>query len=144
MMSKDISFETECGKLCFHAQSLHGRVQDYIITFHDFVGDIGLVCGRSLDLFRRLIEHFQDFTIKARLIAQVRFIRFDEGLEPAEKVDYHFTSYSQEEVVEAKEFFHRHMNKIVSRLDEFNIHGSRLVIDYIPRLHIALTLIPKS
>ena len=78
-MANDINFETECGKLCFHRQSLHGLVKDYIITFHNVVGDIELVCGRSLELFCRLIEHFQDFKLKARLIAQVRFIRFDEG-----------------------------------------------------------------
>ena len=143
IMMDNVNFETESGKLCFHRQSLRGMVQDYVITFKEDSPVIEVAAGRGLDLFCLLVEHFKEYKIKARLIAQIQFIRLNQELEPMEKVDYHFTSYRQEVVVDAKEFFQRHMCKIASRLDAFNEHGSRLLIDHLRHLHIALSLLPK-
>lgn len=144
MKMDNVNFETECGKLCFHRQSLRGVVQDYIITFNEDLTDIERATGRGLDLFCYLVDHFKEYKIKARLIAQIEFARLNQELEPMEKVDYHFTSYRMEDVVDAKEFFQRHMCKIASRLDAFNEHGSRLLIDHIRHLHIALSLMPTD
>ena len=99
--------------------------------------DILLVLGRTKDLFLQLIEKFNDKVVMARLVMKIHFQHFGEEIEDR---FYHFGSYSSEVVIDPDEFFTRHIYKIVQRLDQFNYHGSNLVIKAISHIHIQLTI----
>ena len=86
------------------------------------------------------MERFKDKFVKVRLIAQINFLRFNEAHEVIGNEDYHLSSYQAEEVHNVEEFYQRHMCKIASRLDSFNQHGSRLMINRIKHIHISLTI----
>ena len=124
--------------LRFHKQSLRGAVQDYIIYFKDSQFDLEICLTRTLDVFTELIDHFKDDIIKARLIANVNYIRFNDDSDE-ESVNYHFGSYSQEFVHDATEFYERHMQKIISRMDSFHMNGSSLLLKKINHIHIAIS-----
>ena len=128
------------GNLCFHRQSLRGAVQDYIISFNEEECDIQTMVHKTYDLFEILMQRFNDKVVKARLIAQVNYLRLNDQHEVTGEEDYHFASYSLEEVTNLKDFYERHMCKIASRMDSFHQHGSRLMISHIKHIHIALTI----
>ena len=128
----------DCGTLCLHKQSTTGKLQDYVITFHKEERDIELVIGQTKDLFLKLIQTFEKKVIMARLVMKIHFQHVNEEVEDR---FFHFGSYSTEVVHDPDEFFTRHMYKIAQRLDEFNHHGSNLVIKAISHIHIQLTLL---
>ena len=126
------------GNLCFHRQSLRGRVQDYIISFDEEECDIQTIVNKTYDLFENLMQHFKEKVVKARLIAKVNYLRLNDQHEVIDNEDYHFSSYALEEVTEPKVFYERHMNKIISRMDTFHQNGSRLMINHIKHIHISM------
>ena len=128
------------GQLCFHRQSLRGRVQDYVIHFNEEQWDMETMIHKTYDLFHTLLRHFNDRQVKARLIAQVNYLRLNDQHEVIGNEDYHFSSYSLESVENPKDFYERHMNKIISRMDSFHQNGSRLMISHIKHIHIALAV----
>ena len=74
------------------------------------------------------------------MIAQVNYHRLNDQHEETGQEDYHFTSYSLEEVYDTKDFYERHMMKIASRMDAFHQNGSRLMLNRIKHIHIALAV----
>ena len=125
--------------LCLHRQALGGAAQDYIISFKEDVCDIETVLGEVLDVFLELMKNFEEDLIKARLIANVNYLKINEGLVTDESVDYHFASYASEIVEDPQEFFDRHMSKILSRMDSFHENGSRLLLNKVKHLHISIS-----
>ena len=81
---------------------------------------------------------------KARLIVECEYIRLNEAHEIIERVTHHFTSYQAETVFDAREFYTRHMQKIASRMDDFNLNGSNLLLHAIKHIHIAITCLTSS
>ena len=140
---KDIELTNPSGKLCFYQQSRRGVVQDYVISFNQEIDDIQMVVEKTFDLFQKLIEHFEDDVVKARLIAQVNYSRLNDQHEEVDQEDYHFASYQMEKVEDVEEFYNRHLMKISSRMDTFHQNGSRLVINYIKHIHIHLVVVRK-
>lgn len=131
-----MSFSNDCGNLRFHRSSLKGKVTDYVITFHKTQMDILMLINDTYALFSALLEKYPRAC--ARLIAKVHFKHLGKDNEEEDRF-YHFSSYRSEEVVDAKEFFTRHMLKISQRLDDFNVQGSNLVIHSISHIHIQLS-----
>ena len=144
-MMQELEFENSSGKLCLHRQSLKGAVQDYIISFNGKVSDINMVVGKTFDLFQQLMNQFKDtHRVKARLVAQVNYLRLDEDHETVANDDYHFASYGSEEVLDVDEFYQRHLSKVSSRMDSFHQNGSRLMINHIRHIHIQLAMIKRK
>ena len=139
-----LNSENEFGTVAFHRQSLRHVIQDYVITLNEYESDIEAATSKAHDLFKQLMDHFKDVDIKARLIAKMSFIRVNDDLIPMEETEYHFASYAQERVIDVDDFFVRHMQKIGSRLDEFNDKGSRLLLKGMKHLHISLTVMNQS
>ena len=80
----------------------------------------------------KLMAHYND--AKVRLVAKVIFKHI-----PTEELrTYHFGSYAAELVDEPEDFFQRHMMKIAQRMEDFNEHGSNLIIVNISHIHIQL------
>ena len=129
----------DCAYLDFYKQSLKGRVQDYVISFYDNPNDFDAVLMRTSTLFQRLIETFSNKRISARLVAKVNFEHINNISGNTEERSYHFPSYSNEDVIDPYDFFVRHLQKIVSRLDTFNSSGSNLLLKNIEHIHIHLT-----
>ena len=134
-----MSFFNNCASLNFHKRSLKGAVEDYIISFNEEHATIAYVLLITQDLFEQLMNNFSYQQAKVRLIAKVCFIHVNNGTHEAEERFYHFPSYQTEEVIDSKEFYQRHMNKIARRLDAFNLGGSNLLIKNIAHIHIQLT-----
>ena len=128
------------GNLCFHRQSTRGTVQDYIISFDEEECDIESMVSKTYDLFEALMKHFEDVHVKARLVAQVNYERMNDMHEVTGNEDYHFASYSLEDVYDTKDFYGRHMCKIASRMDSFHQNGSRLMIHHIKHIHIQVVV----
>ena len=118
-------------------------VQDYILSFHEQECDIELMVAKTYDLFERLIQHYHDQHIRARLVAQVNYMRVDDSHEIIGYEDYHFGSYSLEPVENPPDFYQRHMSKIATRMDSFHQHGSRLLVHAIKHIHIQLVMTPR-
>ena len=115
-----MEFENDCATLTFHKNSLRGRVADYVIKCHEPQVDIFCLIG--------------DNDAKVRLVAKVIFKHI-----PTEELRaYHFGSYAAEYVDDPQDFFQRHMMKISQRMDDFNHHGSNLLIYNISHIHIQL------
>ena len=138
-MSQDIEVTNKYGKLCLHKRSKLGVIQDYMISFEENDSNIEGVLSKTLDLFQDLMRHFDNQRVKARLIAQVHYIRLNDQHEIIGDEDYHFASYRAEEVFDANQFYERHMCKIASRMDSFHKRGSRLLIHCIKHIHIQVS-----
>ena len=136
-----MSFHNDCAFLEFHQLSAKGIFQDFIISFNEEQTSIRQVLKITLDLFQQLVEKFTDKLISARLIAKVNFIHINNVTNEIEERFYHFASYKSEKVYDANEFFTRHMTKIASRLDSFNVNGSNLLLKNIAHIHVVLTLL---
>lgn len=95
----------------------------------------------TIILFEKLVDNFPSVKLKARLVAKVNFLHFNNEKVMTEERSYHFPSYSSEEVVDPKEFFIRHMLKIGKYLDNFNERGSNLLLKNIEHVHVLLTLL---
>ena len=135
-------FHNEDAFLKFYKESLHGKTQDFIIHFHKDQMDLQHILLITSDLFKQLINSFGDRKIVARLVAKVRFVHINNTTNEMEERFYHFSSYGNESVYNADDFFQRHMTSIASRLDSFNVNGSNLLIKNIAHLHILLTSLP--
>ena len=134
-----MSFHNDCAQLDFYKQALNGRIQDFIVTFTEEQNDIEQVLRLSLELFKQLIQTFPDKDISARLVAKINFFHVNSVTGEVENRVYHFSSYRTEKVYDIDSFFERHMMKIASRLDTFNVNGSNLLIKNIEHLHFLLT-----
>ena len=137
-----MSFTNDCASLNFYKRSLKGGVEDYQISFNENHTTIADVLHITRDLFRQLIDKFSHREPKARLVAKVCFIHVNSVTNEMEERYYHFSSYQTERVLDSDEFYERHMMKIASRLDNFNINGSNLLIKNIQHIHILLTMKP--
>ena len=134
-------FSNDCAFLNFHKQSLKGRVQDYVISFHNETADFTSILTKTSELFQRLCEAYVERSISARLVAKVNFYHINTVTGDREERDYHFPSLTSERVIVPDEFFHRHSQKIVSRMDNFVSNGSNLLIKNIEHIHIQLSFI---
>ena len=101
-----------CSNLCFHRLTVRGVVQEYIISFDKEESDIYIVLSKTYDLFEQLMEHYKTNFVKARLIAQVNYLRMNDKQEVIDDEDYHFASYRSQEVNDNYEFYSRHLFKI--------------------------------
>ena len=145
--SFNITNSRDC-RLYLNRHSLCGVVADYIIEFPQLETCLDDIVDKTYDLFYMLCEKYSDTRIKARLIAECEFLREKTVVEEngSQKVydiieTYHFASYSAEwvEKMSCMDFYERHMQKIATRMDEFNKKGSSLKLNRIKHIHIAIT-----
>ena len=140
-MNFNVNFTNEFCNLIFRKQSLRGRVRDYVIYFNDEETDIQTVLSRTQDVFQQLILSLSDSRIKGRIVAEIEFMKINDD---SSVITYHFTSYQAEFILDCEDFYRRHWAKIISRLDQFNHHGSNLLIKRIKHIHLPLNVIPLS
>lgn len=134
-----MTLSNDSASIELYKQCFKGLIKDYIINFHEEQTDMELVLNRTLSLFLNLINS-KDFKVtKARLVAKVRFVHVNQITNEMEERLYHFPSYQAETVIDANEFYQRHMRKIASRIESFNQNGSNLLIKNIAHVHILLT-----
>ena len=128
--------------LFLNKYSLRGVVADYIIEFQGLETILDTIVEKTYDLFQMLCEQYSGTQIKARLIAECEFLRLNSETGQVSDVEtYHFASYSADWVdkTSCMYFYEQHMQKIASRMDEFNKNGSSLKLNRIKHIHIAIT-----
>ena len=123
-------------RLCLHKEGMKGRLQDFIISFETEPVAIDQVLGWTHSIFRQLMQKYELGTVKARLVACVRYERLNDRHEVIGTERYHFGSYSAEHVDDIDDFYARPMQKIALRMDVFHANGSRLRIQGIEAVHI--------
>ena len=134
-----MEFSNDCAYLNFHKQSLKGRVRDYIISFYTEATDFDSILKETSDLFQRLCDENNKTRFLARLVAKVDFYHINLETDVNEERSYHFTSLGNETVVDPHDFFQRHIEKSVSRMDTFVSNGSNLLLKNIEHIHIQLS-----
>ena len=130
-------------RLLLHGHSLRGAVADYIIEFRQPETSLDDIVAKTFDLFHELCKNYSSTPFKARLIAECEFLRLNAESEVISRETYHFSSYSAEwvNVHTSMYFYEQHMQKIASRMDQFNRNGSSLQLNRIKHIHIAVTAI---
>ena len=136
-----MNFSNDCAYLNFHKESLRGRVKDYAISFYNVATDFDLILDDTFDIFQRLFDKNAGKPFFARLVAKVNFWHINSETGVTEERSYHFPSLQSERVTIPHDFFQRHMQKIVSRMDTFLSNGSNLLIKNIEHIHIQLSFI---
>lgn len=134
------SFSSEFGCLCFHKTSLRGKCHDFKLLFNESQDNVEMIIDPTSDLFRQLINSYNNQRMKARLIAVVNFAHVNNEQHTITERRYHFTSYAAEEVDDIDDFVTRHLCKIASRMDSFNRNGSNLLIKNIENIYISISL----
>ena len=135
------SFINSHACLSHHKTSIRGKVQDYVISFNENQHDLNEIVNQTSQLVEQLFSSFSGKRVSGRLIAKVNFTHFNSETQQVSNRAYHFPSYATEEVNDVEDFFIRHMMKIASRMDSFNVNGSNLVIKNIEHIHIQLTFL---
>ena len=130
-----MEFVNDFGTLRSHRKSFKGRVEDFVITYCKEEVNVGGIIDGAYQLFHELMTSCNDKVVKARLVAKVDY----EHVLSSESRSYHFASLPAEVVDDPRDFFERHMNKISERLEDFNEHGSNLVIRRICCIYIQLS-----
>ena len=137
MAYKEVSCCNTYAKLKHSKDSLRGAVIDYIISFSHNEYTVQKIIGTASVLFEELMEWFwtRGKRVKVALVAQVRYIRCTTE----EEVVYYHLSTPSEEVMEAGNFFKKHMERIAERIDNLNRHGSSLLIKHIEAIHVQVS-----
>lgn len=133
-------FSNDCAYLNFYKKSLKETIQDYCISFYNEQDDLPFVMRETVSLFEKLVDSLPTTKVKARLVAKLNFLHFNNENDVDERA-YHFPSFSSEEIDDPKEFFIRHLLKIGQQLDNFNARGSNLLMKNIEHIHILITLL---
>ena len=136
-----MNFSNDCAYLNFHKESLRGRVKDYAISFYNVATDFDLILNDTFDIFQRLFDKNIVKPFLARLVAKVNFRHINSETGVTEERSYHFPSLQSEKVILPYDFFLRHIQKIVSRMDTFVSKGSNLLIKNIEHIHIQLSFV---
>ena len=131
---------TKLGTLRSHRKSLKGAVEDFMFTTCKEEVDVSIVIDAAYQAFEKLMEKYDDKIVKVRLVAKVDF----EHILSSECRSYYIGSFPSEVVEDSRDLFERHMLKISERLDDFNEHGSNLVIKKICCIFIQLSCKAKT
>jgi len=139
-----MSYVNEFASLTHHKDSKRGKIIDFVIRFHEKQQDIELIVVQAFQVFDQLMQHYftEGKSVKARLIAKVRYKHFNPHHEREESSRiYFFPSYQSDVVEDTEEFFTFHLMKIASRMDNFHTNGSNLVLDYIENIHVEVSIL---
>ena len=137
MKYEDIKFMNTHAVIYHWKNSLKGAVVDFAISFKHEEHDVRKVIRVAKELVKHLLTKFCEDgkRVKGTLVAKVRYM----SIKTLDEVVYHHTSAPSEEITDPEEFFERHMLRIGSRLDNFNRHGSCLLLQSIEAVHLQLS-----
>ena len=133
--------EYEC-KLELNRYSVRGVVADYQIILPSNVTTIEEVFRKTADLFHVICLHYNSKRWKARLVALCEYERLNNEGEVIGCETYHHASYSPEwcSLVQAEEFYRRHLLRISSRIESFLRNGSSLRFVGYKHIHVAVSI----
>ena len=109
-----------------HYKHFGNKVLDYVIRFHSEQNDLEVIIEHTLDIVKALVQTYRDDNkmVSGRIVVFVKYFH----IEKEEDVNYFHPSYKTEMIDVAETFFSRHMLKLGERMDNFNHHGSNLII----------------
>ena len=134
------SFSNQFAHLSLHKTSLKEKVRDYALKFNSTQQNIEEIIPETISLIENFLQSFNVKQICGRLIAKVNFIHFNSTTNEQTQRSYYFPSYKAEIIENVEDFYVRHLTKIASRLDSFNVNGSNLIIENIECIYIQLTI----
>ena len=120
--------------LSLHKECFGGAAQDFVMRFKKQETSIEDIIAISSTVVKRVIDTYQRkrTVVFGRLVARVVYTTLSDN----EPVVYYHPSYRSERIHDAKDFYTRHMMKIVQRMDNFNRNGSNLIIKNIDEIHL--------
>ena len=134
---ESINFLNAHATLYHWKNSLKGAVVDFVICFTREEHDVSNIVQVAKELVKHLLTSYCEDgkRVKGTLVARVRYI----SIKTLDVIVYHHTSAPCEEITDPEEFFQRHMLRIGGRLDNFNRHGSSLLLQSIEAVHLQLS-----
>ena len=120
--------------LSLHKQCFGGAGQDFVIRFKKRETCIKDIISISSTIVKNLINDYQQKgkVLKGRLVARVLYTTMNN----TETIMYYHPSFQSELIQDTIVFYTEHMTKIAQRMDDFNRHGSNLIIDTIDEIHL--------
>jgi len=123
--------------------SVNGRARDYVLTPHD-VADVHILLPREEPLVERLIDRFDDFLVRGRMVMSVWFVKRNAATgEVMQRELFGMSSSSATFIHDFHEWYIQHIRAIIKHLDDFVRNGSNWEIDGIEDLRIKLNLFDK-
>lgn len=125
--------------LSLHKECFGGAAQDFVMRFKKRETSIEDIISISSNVVKRVIEIYQRkrTVVFGRLVARVVYSTMRDN----KLVVYYHPSYQSERIHNGKDFYTRHMMKIVQRMDKFNREGSNLLIENIDEIHLHFSTI---
>ena len=130
----------DSGTIRLVESALDGMARVYDIT--PSAGDIDLdrfLTDMRIPLESVISDLSDKFQIKARFVAQIRYVRADGS------DDFflaHFTSFASEYVFDFDTWFTSHLQKLMSHLETFNKKGSNWLFDQVMNVEVNMALVP--
>ena len=99
---------------------------------------INSVVQHSFDIVKQLIEEYlqKGERISGRLVTRVNYFHLIRN----DIVPYYHASLQSEIIDDAETFYFKHMAKICQRMNQFNHHGSHLLIKNIQEIHLHINV----
>ncbi|MEL7307043.1 MAG: hypothetical protein AAGK05_03675 [Pseudomonadota bacterium] len=139
MIEKLIMFSNDFATLTHYKSAFKKKLSDYVIHFHEEQIDFEIITNQTFDVVQALVEDYrnQGKIISGRLIALVNYFQ----IENEEIVPYYHASYQTERIDNVDDFYFTHMMKICDRMENFNHHGSNLIIKEVKEIHLHINVL---
>ena len=131
----------EHGSILLVESALNNAARVYDITPSSNTNDLNQFMTNMYEVIRDTITHLTESAqVKARFVAQVRYIRADGS---DDSFLAHFTSFASEYIFDFDTWFNSHLNRLLSHLETFAKKGSNWIIDKVVNVEINTILIPN-
>ena len=136
-----IMFSNHFANSSIHKDSFKRTACDYVIRFHSEQNNLDDIVKNTYEFVKHLVYdyHKNDETVSGRLILKVNYHRV--GKEKV--VTYYHSSPHTEIINSAEDFYFTHMLLICNRMDDFNRHGSNLLVKNVEEIHFHVNVLNK-
>ena len=135
-------FSNDIGTVRLVESALNGmaRVYDVTPSSSSSSGDLdNFLRDMQLPIENVISDLTDRYQVKARLIAQIRYVRADGS---DDFFIAHFTSFASEYIFDFDSWFTSHLERLMTHLETFNKKGSNWLFDKVMNVEINMVLIP--
>ena len=136
------AYSNDFGTLRLSVHAFNGLIRDYDMVSSQPTSDLERFLTEMAVLVDRLFRTLSStHLIRARMVAQVRYIHQNEEGEVDREADFHFSSLAADLVDNTEAWFARHSAQIISSMDNFNRQSSDFIVDRVQRVYLKLNLV---
>ena len=134
-----VTFSNDFAKSSIHKDAFKKTACDYVIRFNSEQNNLDHIVKNCFEFVKRLVAeyHEKDETISGRLILKANY----HPVGKEEVVTYYHSSPYTETIDSAEDFYFTHMLLICARMEDFNRHGSNLLIKNVEEIHFHVNVL---